>query len=64
MDHTLVMARAYRGQPLELVALEEKHGLVYLADPALHEAVETGDSGAVGFPQRTFSPPIPCFFSV
>ena len=51
MDRPLVIARGLRGQPLKLVAVSASKGLVYLANPALLKAIESGDSEPIGFPQ-------------
>lgn len=50
MDKPLVIARAYRGEPLKRVAMETGRGLVYVAAPEAIRAIGVGESYPVGFP--------------
>lgn len=50
MQHDLVIARAFRGEPVKMVATMCARRLVYVADPSRIAAVEAGDSEPVGFP--------------
>lgn len=50
MNRPLVIARSWAGEPLRRVAIGVRNGLVYIVNPEHIEAVESGDSSAVGFP--------------
>ncbi len=52
MKPATVIARAYGGEPLKRIATGVGKGLVYVANPALLRALETGESLPVGFPDR------------
>lgn len=49
---TPVIARDADSKPLIRVALDRRHGLIYLANPKLLDAIRRGDSEPVGFPER------------
>jgi hypothetical protein len=50
MDYPLVLAQAFRGQPLRRLVVEKTHRAVFLVNPDYLAAVEAGESGAAGFP--------------
>jgi hypothetical protein len=50
MSGELVIARGYGGQPLKRVAVQAREGLIYIANPAVVGAVNSGDSHPIGFP--------------
>ena len=52
MNMNLVIARDWRGYPLKRVAMSSDNGLIYVANPALYDAVISGNSSAIGFPMR------------
>jgi hypothetical protein len=49
---TIVIARAYGGEPLRRFALKSGKYCVYLANPENLASVESGDSSPVGFPNE------------
>lgn len=50
MDHPIVIARAYRGEPLEREFISQSNGLVYVKSPGRMNGLEAAESLAVGFP--------------
>lgn len=52
MIRTLVIARAYGGEPIKRVAMGVGPRVVYLANPDRVAAVESGTSAPVGFPEE------------
>lgn len=50
MDGRVVIARAYRGEPLRRVAIERRGSLIYIANPESLPDVNSGRSFPVGFP--------------
>lgn len=52
MKTTAVIARAYQGQPLHRVAIEESERLIYITIPERVPAVEAGDWYPTGFPKE------------
>ena len=55
MTEDLVIARAYRGEPLKRVAVRTKHGIVYLVNPSRLRDVKSGGANPVGFPKEDVS---------
>jgi hypothetical protein len=51
MNRATVIARGYRGRPLQRVVISRSHGLVYVAAPDSVSDVEAGDSCPIGFPE-------------
>jgi hypothetical protein len=49
MDHRRVIVRAFGGRPLDRVAIGFKNGAFFIVRSDRIEAVESGDSMAVGF---------------
>jgi hypothetical protein len=52
MNKSIVIARAYRGEPLKRLVLKVANGCVYVANPAAMTAVENGESFPIGFPEE------------
>ena len=52
MVRNIVLAMAYRGEPLRRVFCVRSKALIYLANPERLGAVENGASSPVGFPAR------------
>ena len=50
MNHPIVIARAYRGEPLKRVFISQSNGLVYVKNPDCMNGLEAAESLAVGFP--------------
>jgi hypothetical protein len=50
MDNQVVIARAFRGEPLKRVVVTAASGAVYVANPDLLDEVNSGNSTPVGFP--------------
>lgn len=50
MALTTVLARAWGGEPLQRLAIEEGQGVVYIAHPAYADAIEAGEAEPAGFP--------------
>jgi hypothetical protein len=48
----LVIARAFDGRPLKREVIRRGNGRLYLANPDLLQALESGDSHPVGFPAK------------
>jgi hypothetical protein len=48
----IVIARAWGGEPIRRVALEQGKDVVYLANPDRIEAIRAGESAPVGFPRE------------
>lgn len=48
----LVLARAYRGQPLQRVAVRWDHNYVFLSNPDSVWAIEAGEAYPIGFPSE------------
>lgn len=52
MNRPIVIARAHRGEPVQRVVFGLGDNCVYLANPASIEAVESGESSPIGFPDE------------
>jgi hypothetical protein len=52
MMRSLVIARDAYDRPLKRLAIAETKSLTYLANPALEDAVKSGESWPVGFPSE------------
>lgn len=50
MNRPIVIARAYRGEPLKRIVVGTSGNCVYIANPATIDAVESGKSSPIGFP--------------
>jgi hypothetical protein len=50
MNSALVIVRAFGGRPLKRAVVREGRTVNYVADPTRLQAVENGESGAIGFP--------------
>jgi hypothetical protein len=50
MAYPLVLARAFRGQPLRRFLIDMTDRAAFVVNPDYLAAVEAGESGAVGFP--------------
>lgn len=51
MRYAVVVARAFRGEPLVRKLIHSNEKLAYLASPESAEAVEAGNSIPIGFPK-------------
>jgi hypothetical protein len=50
MEYSLVLARAYRGEPLRRVVVEHTERAAFLVNPDSLAAFTAGEIGAAGFP--------------
>jgi hypothetical protein len=50
MAYPVVLARAFRGEPLRRFLMDMTEWAAFVVNPDYLDAVEAGDSGAVGFP--------------